>query len=290
MRHRSWLFVPGDSEKKLAKIPDCGADIVIIDLEDSVAPDRKAIARERTARYVDGHAADGMPQLWVRINPVSSGLYPDDLNSVIEAAPAGIVLPKPGSVDDVWIVDKYLGELERLHGLGANSVRVLAIATETAAGVMNLAGYQNSPARLWGLTWGAEDLAADLGATTNRDDSGDLTFTFRLARSMCQLSATAAGLPAIDGIVADFTDEEKLRQYAQAGRRDGFSGMLAIHPNQVETINEAYTPSAAEIDAAQRVVDAFAKEEGAGVISLDGRMLDRPHLRQAERILEMAAL
>jgi citrate lyase subunit beta/citryl-CoA lyase len=288
VKYRSWLFVPGDSERKLAKVSTSKADIVILDLEDSVAPDRKNEARELVTSVLRSTPRSGEPSLWVRINPMSSPLSGEDLAIVVPARPAGIVLPKPESAEDVSQLDAHLTKLETSAGLDAGSIRVLATATETARAVAKLASYAGHPDRLWGLTWGAEDLAADLGATTNKGDNGELGFTFRVARSMCHLTAAAAGVPIVETIYADFRDTHGLERWARRARREGFVGMLAIHPGQVPVINGAFTPSAEEITFARRVVEAFAAQQGTGVVGLDGRMLDRPHLRQAERTLQLA--
>ncbi len=288
MKHRSWLFVPGDDERKLAKIATSKADIVILDLEDSVAADRKDEARKLVASVLRSTPRPSEPSLWVRINPMSSPLSAEDLAALVPAKPAGIMLPKADSADDVYRLDGELTKLEAGAGLTAGGIRILATATETARAVIRLASYAEHPDRLWGLTWGAEDLAADLGASTNRDDDGELAFTYRLARSMCHLTATAADLPMVETVYADFQDAHGLRRRAGRARREGLVGMLAIHPSQVPIINEAFTPSDEEIAFARRVVEAFAARTGTGVVSVDGRMLDRPHLRQAERTLQLA--
>lgn len=288
MKHRSWLFVPGDDERKLARISASEADIVILDLEDSVAPDRKDEARNLVASVLQSTPRPSEPSLWVRINPMSSPVSAEDLATVVPAGAAGIMLPKPDSAEDVYRLHAQLTKLEASAGLAAGSIRTLATATETARAVTRLASYANHPDRLWGLTWGAEDLAADLGASTNKGDDGELSFTYRLARSMCHLTATAADLPMVETVYADFQDTHGLEKRARRARKEGLVGMLAIHPSQVPIINDAFTPSADEIAFARRVVEAFAAQKGTGVVSLDGRMLDRPHLRQAERTLQMA--
>ncbi len=287
MKHRSWLFVPGDSERKLAKIPDCGADVAILDLEDAVVSRRKPLARDSAAAFLNDHRDAPLPALWVRVNPWSSGLTRDDLAAVVPAGAAGIVLPKPDSVRDVRQLDEALTELEAAHGLTPGVIRVLAVATETALGVARLSSYTESPERLWGLAWGAEDLSAELGATTNRGRDGEFLMTYRMVRSLCQLAAAAAGKPAIDTLYADFRNLDGLRQISARARREGFVGMLAIHPGQIPIINAAFTPSAEDIEFARRVVDTFAQQADTGVVALDGKMLDRPHLRQARRMLQL---
>ncbi len=282
---RSWLFVPGDSERKLARVRDAGADAVILDLEDAVVPERKALTRQMTAAFLTAHAGSSAPPLWVRVNPRSSGLMHADLAAVMPAFPAGIVLPKPDSIADVQELDRALSALESATP-GRAVTPVVAIATETAVAVATLAGYPQSPARLMALTWGAEDLAADLGAQVNRETDGELRFSFKLARSLCQFAAAAAGLPAIETLALDYRDEAAVARCAARAAEDGFSGMLAIHPAQVPIINAAFTPTVAQVAFARRVLAAFAAAPEAGAVQLDGRMLDRPHRLQAERLLE----
>jgi citrate lyase subunit beta/citryl-CoA lyase len=282
---RSWLFVPADSDRKLAHSLDSGADAVILDLEDAVSPERKRVAREAAAAFLAAHRGQSTPALWVRVNSVASGLMQEDLAAVMPAAPAGIVLPKPDSVADVWQLDAALGRLEREAGKTA----ILATATETAVAVTALPGYVKSPERLLALTWGGEDLAAELGAVANRDAAGEFAFTYRVVRSLCQIAAAAAGKAAIETLFPDFRNHAGLAAFAARAQEDGFSGMLAIHPAQVPAINQIFTPSRVQVDYARRVVEAFAAAPGAGVTQLDGRMLDRPHLAQARRVLERAA-
>ncbi len=287
MMPRSWLFVPGDSERKLARVRDAGADAVILDLEDAVVPERKALARQMTAAFLTAHAGSSGPPLWVRVNAMSSGLMHDDLAAVMPAFPAGIMLPKPDSIADVRELDRALGELESATP-GRTLTPVVAIATETALAVATLSGYVRPPARLLALTWGAEDLAADLGAQANRDADGELRFTFKLVRSLCQIAAAAADLPAIETLTLDYRDEAAIARCAARAAEDGFSGMLAVHPAQVPIINAAFTPTEAQVVFARRVLAAFAAAPDAGAVQLEGRMLDRPHRLQAERLLERA--
>jgi citrate lyase subunit beta/citryl-CoA lyase len=286
---RSWLFVPADSDRKLARIAGCGADAVILDLEDAVVPERKVLAREAAAAFLQAHAERAVPATWVRINPYASGLAGADLAAVLPARPAGIVLPKPDSVNEVVRLDAELAAGERALDVSAGSIRVMAIATETALAVTALPGYAAAPPRLAALTWGAEDLSAEFGAAGNRDADGELHFTYRVVRSLCQVAAAAAGVPIIETLWPDFRDADGLRRSATRACDEGFSGMLAIHPDQVAIINEAFTPDAARVAHARRVVAAFAAAAGTGTVALDGRMLDRPHLRQAQRLLEVAA-
>lgn len=271
---RSWLFVPADSEKKIAKAIESEADAIIFDLEDSVVPARKAEARE-ILKAVAGR--DGGPDWWVRINPIGSEHHKDDLELISRGDITGLVLPKAESGADVT---------ELAHRTG--NIPVHAIVTETAASLFNLLSYRDPGSPLAAMSWGAEDLSAALGASSKYDDNGDLGFTYRLARSLCLAGAVAAGVQPVDGIYADFRDEQGLRRESEAARRDGFTGKLAIHPAQVPVINAAFTPSPEEIAHARSVIDAFEAEPHAGTVSVGGMMADRPHLEQARRVLSRA--
>jgi len=290
---RSWLFVPGDSARKQDKALGSAADALILDLEDSVATQNLPAARARVAQLLAARPAGAGPELWVRVNSPASGLLRADLEGVCDARlPAGIVLPKIGAAGEIIEVAAYLTALETRLQAAPGSTHLLVIATETPQGLLGLPQYpqalQGAPAaltRLTGLTWGAEDLSAALGALAKRDEGGALTFTFQLARTMCLLAAAALGVQAVDGVHTDFRDAAGLARELASARRDGFTGKLAIHPEQVGAINAAFTPSEAEREHARRVVAAFAAEPGAGVASLDGAMIDRPHLVQAQRIL-----
>ena len=285
MTLRSLLFIPGDSEKKLAKGDGCGADALILDLEDAVAAQNKAAARALVAAFLaERPGGQRTSQLWVRVNPLDSGLIDDDLAAVIGAAPDGVMLPKCDGPDDVRALSVKLDQR------GAARTMILPVATETALAPFRLGDYAGAGLdRLAGLTWGAEDLSAALGASTNRDEHGGWAFTYKMVRSLTLLGAKAAGVAAIDTLYVDFRDDEGLRASSRASRAEGFTGRLAIHPGQVAAINESYLPSTAEIDHAHRVIEAFAAAPGAGTVGLDGRMLDRPHLRQAEAVLAQAA-
>ena len=289
MSGRSWLFVPGDSERKLAKAGESGADALILDLEDSVSPQRRAEARHRVAAHLRAHHGRAAPQLWVRVNALSSGELLEDLVAVLPAAPQGIVLPKLASATELLEVHHYLSALERREGLPSGATHVVAIVTETPQALLQLSGYAPGMPRVAGLTWGAEDLAAALGARAKREADGTWTAPFELARSLCLIAAGAARVQAIDGVYADFADHEGLARELEHARRDGFSGKLAIHPGQIAAINAAFTPTEAEIAQARRIVAAFAAEPGVGVTSIDGRMIDRPHLLAAQRLLELAS-
>jgi citrate lyase subunit beta/citryl-CoA lyase len=284
------LFIPGDSEKKLGNGDRSGADALIIDLEDSVLPQHKMRARGLAAEYLKARSKAGRPPaLWVRINALGSALALADLSAVVAAAPDGIVLPKAEGAADVARLSFYLDALEAQAGIAAGSTQILPVATETAAAPFNLGGYSATRLpRLAGLTWGAEDLATALGASTNRDASGEWGFTYRLVRSLTLIGARAANVQAIDTLHADFRDEAGLRTASRASRAEGFTGRLAIHPAQVGPINESYMPSAEEIEHARRVVAAFEASPGAGAVGLDGKMVDIPHLKQAQALIQQA--
>lgn len=281
---RAWLFVPADDPRKLAKIAASGADAVILDLEDSVTPARKAEARALALEVLSGARGGRGPELWVRINPLSGGLADRDLDAVMPGAPDGVVLPKCASAADIAALGQRLDALEAADGRGRT--RILPIATETPAALFALGSYAQTPsARLAGLTWGAEDLSAAVGAETNRAPDGGYTDLCRLARALCLAGAAAAGVPAIETVYPAVGDLAGLEAYAAQGRREGFAGMLAIHPAQVAAITRAFTPSAEAVEQARRIVALFEAHPGAGVLAMDGRMLDAPHLAQARRIL-----
>jgi len=284
---RSMLFVPGDRPERFAKAVASGADAVIFDLEDAVVPEHRAAARLEIARYL----ADAQRQvpLWVRINPVTTDDALLDLAAVIAGRPDGIMLPKARDGADVERASHWLESLEARGGLGQGSIGLIPLITESAGAVLNAASFTRLPARVRGLTWGAEDLAADIGALGNRLPDGEFEFAYAYARSMCLLAAAAAGVAAIDTVDTEIRDGAAVERRARDSRRRGFVGKLAIHPAQVAPIHAAFSPSAAEVEWAGRVLAAFSASPGAGAVSLDGRMLDRPHIRQAERILAAAA-
>lgn len=287
---RSMLFIPGDSEKKMGKVDDCGADAVILDLEDSVAPENKATARKMVPIFMGQRPRSQRKlQLWVRINPFDTGMTLADLAAVVPAAPDGIMQPKTDSPEDVRRLSYYLDALEAAHGIEAGSIKILPVATETAKAPFHLGEFAEAGLeRLMGLTWGAEDLSAAMGASTNLDANGEWAFTYKMVRSACLMAAHASNVQAIDTLYVDFRDDEGLRESCRAARGEGFTGRIAIHPAQVAGINESFTPSADEIAHAQRVLDAFAANPGAGTVGLDGKMIDIPHQKQAERILAQA--
>ena len=271
---RSWLFVPADSEKKIAKALDGEADAIIFDLEDSVAPALKAVARDVLRRLPKRSSG---PEWWVRINPLGSEFHKDDLELLGIRDIHGVVLPKAESGADI---------IQLSHRTG--TIPVHAIVTETAASLFNLLSYRDPKSPLAAMSWGAEDLSAALGAASKYDANGELSFTYKLARSLCLAGAVAAGVQPVDGIFGDFRDGKGLRAEAEAAAREGFTGKLAIHPEQVPIINAAFTPSDGEVKHAKEIVTAFEAQPDAGVLSVGGRMVDRPHLVQARRVLERA--
>jgi len=285
---RSLLFVPGDSEKKLFKSISTSADALILDLEDSVSPERTALARNMVAAFLKDHSNRSDQQLWVRINPLQTPLALPDLVAVMAGKPDGIMLPKPLNAKDAQQLDHYLSALEMREGLALGSTRIIPVATEVAGALFDLHSYAGATPRLQGLTWGAEDLATDIGASFNRDASGEFTFTYQIARSLCLLACAHAKVQAIDTLSVDFKDMTALARDVQLARQEGFSGKLAIHPDQVEVINQGFTPSPQDISHAQRIVDAFAQAQGAGAVQLDGKMVDKPHLTQALRLLQLS--
>ena len=289
MAVRSWLFVPGDSEKKLGKVAGSGADVVIVDLEDSVSFDNKPRAREMAREWLQAHrqqVTERKMGRWVRINALDSRMWRDDLIAVLPGAPDGIMLPKSAGPESVQQLGAELYELEQRSGVPANSVRILPLVSETAAAAISIPAYANAPLpRLAGLTWGAEDLSAAIGASRKRDKQGQWTDAFRFARSQTLLTAHARGVMAIDTLHADFADEKGLKRAAEESRADGFAGMLAIHPAQIPVINAAFSPSEEELEEARAIVAAFSANPGAGALSIDRRMIDRPHLKLAQRLL-----
>jgi citrate lyase subunit beta/citryl-CoA lyase len=273
-RPRSWLFVPADSERKIAKALASEADAIIFDLEDSVAPAEKPRARD----ILKGLGArSGGPAWWVRVNPLGSDYLKDDLEIFGKADIHGLVLPKAESGADIT---------EIAHRTG--NIPVHAIVTETAASLFGLLSYRSPASPLAAMSWGAEDLSAALGATAKTDADGGLSFTYQLARSLCLAGAVAAGVQPVDGVFADFKDSEGLAAEAAAAAREGFAGKLAIHPDQAAIINAAFSPSAEDIAHAGEIIAAFEADPNAGVLSVGGKMVDRPHLLQAQRVLERA--
>jgi citrate lyase subunit beta / citryl-CoA lyase len=287
---RSLLFVPADSARKLDKAMTSGADAVIVDLEDSIAPDGKQAARKSAAAFLrNAITHTPRPRLFVRVNGLQTALTDADFEAVVKAPPDGILLPKADGGAAVVHADAKLTACEAIDGLPDGHIKIVAMAIETAAGFFLAGTFRGVSKRLIGLTWGAEDLSAEIGAETNRDAQGRYSEPYRLARSVCLMGAAHAEVPAIETIYADFRDSEGLRRDTEEARRDGFTARMAIHPAQVPIINEVFTPTAEAVAQAQRIVDAFKQSAGAGVVGLDGVMYDRPHLARAKLVLARAA-
>ncbi|WP_375178261.1 HpcH/HpaI aldolase/citrate lyase family protein [Sphingobium yanoikuyae] len=286
IKMRSWLFAPGDSEKKMAKAADSAADIALFDLEDAVATENKPLARQMVHDFLAARSK-GRERLWVRVNPLDGPYTLDDLAAIMPARPGGIMLPKVYGRQDVERLDHYLTAFEAAHGIERGSTPLIVLVTETAEAMFHTGDYKGAP-RVVALTWGAEDLADSIGASSNRNADGSYGFTYELARSMCLLGAATAGVTAIETIQGDFRDLDGLKARAEKVRRDGYRGMLAIHPAQVDVINAAFTPTEEEIAEAQAIVDIFAANPGVGAIGYKGGMLDRPYLSRAEQLLRQA--
>ena len=291
MAMRSWLFVPGDSQTKLDKVAGLGADVVIVDLEDAVAPPAKPTARLLAKSFLETHGrqvvVSGGFDRWVRINPLDTALWREDLAAVMPGRPDGIMVPKAAGPEQLQALAAELNQHEQRAGVQTGSTRILPLVSETPAAALGIASYATTAQpRLAGLTWGAEDLSAAIGASRKRDERGTWADTFRFVRAQVLLAAHARGLLAIDTLHADFRDLEGLERIAAESYADGFAGMLAIHPSQVPVINAAFTPGEEEIAHARAVVNAFSANPGAGALSLDGKMIDQPHLEQARRLLE----
>ncbi|ANU08751.1 HpcH/HpaI aldolase/citrate lyase family protein [Paraurantiacibacter namhicola] len=291
MALRSWLFVPGDSETKLGKVATCGADVVIVDLEDAVAPHRKADARPMAQAWLDAHrhrvVAGGMKERWARINALDTPYWREDLIAVMPGAPDGIMVPKAAGPEQLQQLSAEIYELEQRNGIQVNTTRILPLVSETARSALGIIAYLESPLpRLAGLTWGAEDLSAAIGASRKRDERGVWTDAFRMIRAQVLLAAHARDIMPIDTLHADFRDEAGLERVARESYADGFAGMMAIHPAQVPIINAAFSPTAKQLEQAQAIVDAFSAQPDAGTLQVDGKMVDQPHLAQARRLLE----
>jgi citrate lyase subunit beta / citryl-CoA lyase len=288
---RSFLFIPGDSEKKLGKADGAGADALILDLEDAVSAENKPLARELVPAFLRARPKTQRTcEIWVRINPLDTDHALSDVSAVVAAAPDGLMLPKANGPQDVQRLSHYLDALERHAGLEPQSIKILPVATETAISPFRLGEYANAGLmRLLGITWGAEDLSAAIGASTNLDASGRWSLTYQMVRSLTLLAAHAAGVQAVDTLYVDFRDEEGLRAASRASRAEGFTGRIAIHPAQVAAINESYMPSAQEIEHAHRIIAAFEAAPGAGTVGFEGKMIDIPHLKQARRVLDQVS-
>ncbi|TWC07260.1 citrate lyase subunit beta/citryl-CoA lyase [Bradyrhizobium macuxiense] len=283
MKLRSLLFVPADSERKFAKADGIGADALILDLEDSVAPGRKAFARDAVKNLLGGG-----PRNWsflVRINPFGTGLTLEDLAAVVRPGLDGLLLPKVNGIEDVDLVSHYVDVLEVASGVPAGHVKLLTVATETPAAMIGFSGYSRKNKRLVGVTWGGEDLSAALGALTPREADGSWTFPYQVARAQCLFAAGAADAAALETLYVDFRDQQGLAESCRIARRDGFVGRIAIHPDQVATINRCFTPSDDDLAHARRVVAAFAAAPDVGTVGIDGKMYDIPHLVAARRTL-----
>jgi citrate lyase subunit beta / citryl-CoA lyase len=284
MRLRSLLFVPGDSERKFARAKDCGADALILDLEDSVAASEKSAARAHVASLIE----PGAKRAWtfiVRVNALDTGLTLDDLAAVVKPGLDALLIPKVNGAADLERIGHYLDALEAKAGMAPGLVKLASVATETPKAIFALGSYAPAHPRLFALTWGAEDLSAALGATDNKEPDGSWTFPYQLARAQCLFAASAAEVPAIDTVYTDFRDSAGLERDCRRSRRDGFVGRLAIHPDQVAPINRAYGPTEAEIAHARKIVAAFEANPGAGALGMDGKMVDLPHLKAARKIL-----
>lgn len=283
MSARSYLFVPGDSEKKMLRASEGTADAIMLDLEDSISEFNKVVARERVAEFL-ANADTQTRQYWVRINPLDGAFALADIVAVASLPIRGVFLPKPSSVADIQRLDHYLTALEAQHQRQQGPIKIMTVA-ETASGMLAQSQFPGSSARLAAMTWGAEDMAADLGAPTNRDAAGKFFTVHQMNRALCLVVATAGSVDAVDTPCMDFKNEQTLLAECKCARQEGFVGKMAIHPTQIDVINAAFTPSAEEVSFARRVVAAFDSADGAGTVGLDGKMLDRPHLRQALRVL-----
>lgn len=287
MKMRSFLFVPGDSERKFAKARSAAADVLILDLEDAVAPSMKQAARGIVAGWVD-QAGEVAAKLFVRVNPLDSGLTEGDLAAVVRPGLAGILAPKVNGAHDVAVLAAMLDRLETERGMTAGSIRIMVVATETPLAMFNLGSYTPPHPRLAAMTWGAEDLSAALGATANKEADGAWTFPYQVARAHCLFAAGAAEVFPVDTLYADFRDTAGLEADCRRARRDGFLGRIAIHPDQVETINRCFSPSDEDVAEARKIVAAFAAEPDLGTIGIDGKMYDIPHLKAAQKTLAAA--
>lgn len=284
MRLRSLLFVPGDSEKKFVKASEVGADALILDLEDAVAPTRKPEARQMVADWIDTSTKRDW-SFFVRVNSLDTGMTAADLAAVVRPGLDGILVPKSNGGQDIERIGHYLEALEEKTGMAPGTVKIAVVCTETPVAMFNLGSYTPAHPRLVGLTWGAEDLGAVVGTTDNKEADGSWTFPYKVARAQCLFAAAAAGVAPIDTLYTNFRDDEGLAADCRMARRDGFTGRIAIHPAQVATINKCFSPSDEDIAMARRIVDAFAAQPDAGTLGIDGKMYDIPHLKAAQKTL-----
>ena len=284
MRMRSLLFVPGDSERKFAKAAGIGADVLILDLEDAVAPSMKTQARAMVSALLDDTSQRDW-RFFVRVNPFDTGMTFDDMAAVVKPGLDGLLIPKANGAPDMVRISEELDRLEAVAGIAIGTVKIAVVATETAKAIFNLGSYTPAHPRLVALTWGAEDLAAVIGATDNKEEDGGWTFPYQVARTHCLFAAAAAEVTPLDTLYADFRDPEGLERDCRKARRDGFTGRIAIHPDQVAIINRCFSPSEAEIAQAQMIVDAFAAQPDAGTLGIAGKMYDIPHLKAAQKTL-----
>lgn len=285
---RSFLFVPGDSERKMAKGAGSAAQALVLDLEDAVATERLPMARDLVREFLRASTDRGAQRLWVRINPLDSGKALDDLAQVVGGAPDGVLLPKCQGGAEITTLDNYLSALERREGVADGSIKIISVATETASTMFELGSYRNCSSRLLGMTWGAEDLATALGASTNKGMDGAYAFPYQLARTLCLMGAKAAGVQPIDTVQPDFRDAERLATEVRIARQDGFTAKFAIHPDQVAIINAGFLPEEKEIEHARLIVAAFKSAAAVGAVQVNGKMVDKPHLTQALQILQAA--
>jgi citrate lyase subunit beta/citryl-CoA lyase len=285
MLNRSYMFVPGDSDRKLGKSQSLGADALILCLEDAVSEQNKAQAREMTRDYLIAHRETTTSQLWVRINPLETEHLLADLVAIMPGTPTGIFLPKPSCNEEIKTVDHYLTILEQQNGIELGSTKILSLA-ESALGAINLPSFVGISDRLCAITWGAEDMAADLGASANVDDKGEYFLVHQLSRANCLTVSAAGRFQPVDGAFLDYKDEAGLRSECARARREGFTAKIAIHPSQVSVINECFGPTEEEINYAREIIQAFEDGDGAGTVGLNGKMLDKPHLKQAQKLLD----
>ena len=285
---RSLLFAPADSDRKMEKARGCGADLVILDLEDAVAAERKPLAREAARAFLGANPDRATQELWVRINPLSSDLALADLASVLPGAPDGIMIPKPDSGAEITTLDHYLTAFEAAFGIIPGHVKIIPVATETAKAMFALGSYVGASPRMTLMTWGAEDIAAVVGASANRDSEDRYDTLYELARALCLTGAAAADAAPIDTVYTNFRNPAGLEQECLRVRRQGFQGKIAIHPDQIEIINRSFTPSQDEVAFARKVIDAFAANPGLGTVAMDGKMIDMPHLKLSRKIMGVA--